>query len=162
MNKTVSFIILFAPLIASGKPVVTISCDGLKGTVRDYGVPATERMKAASEHKAVPQDRLSAPYNDGWSEKVTFIVDSSRASLTMLWTNPTEPAREIPVLAFSPQVITAMEHHTGFNGAADLYSFYPKLGVVFFSRHYLDPGGADATQSSFFGKCQFTWSGLPP
>ena len=74
---------------------------------------------------------------------------------------PIEPARQIAVVAYSPLVITALDAHPGPHGVVALYSFYPKLGVVFIAQHYLDVQAADAAQSAFFAKCAFSWSGEP-
>jgi hypothetical protein len=56
------------------------------------------------------------------------------------------PPREVPVLSYSPLVITAMDAHPGRNGAVPLYSFHPQLGVMFVAQHYLVPNATAATQ----------------
>jgi hypothetical protein len=106
-------------------------------------------------------------------------VDSSRTTLTLIWAETAgekafrdlskqlghdwepDPAREIPLISYSREVITAIDAHPGLNGAVAVYSFYPRLGVVFESMDYLDISGTDAVQSAFFAKCEFSWSGNP-
>lgn len=136
-------------------------------------------MDAASEHRPRPANHLSVAISDGFNSKPTFVVDSSRKKLTLVWADTAgeaatrefakehgtemkpEPARDVPVIAYSPIVITAMDAHPGKNGAVALYSLYPKLGVMFVAQHYLDINAADAVQSAFVAKCEFAWSGPP-
>jgi hypothetical protein len=179
MRYVLIAVVLLAPLGCFAEPLVTITCGPPKGLTQRYGVTASEAMKAASDHKPRPLDHLAAPINDDFNARPTFIVDSSRKKLTLIWaetageaamrefakehgtvTEP-DPAREVPVIAYSPIVITAMDAHPGKNGAVMLYSFYPKLGVLFVAQHYLDIEAAYAAQSAFFAKCQFSWSGNP-
>jgi hypothetical protein len=72
-----------------------------------------------------------------------------------VWADGKDPAREIPLIGYTENVITAAETHTGLNGSSDLYSFFPKLGVVFLSRHFLNIDGAIADQSALHACCSF-------
>jgi hypothetical protein len=177
-NISPALILALVPLACSADPLVTITCAQPKGLSQYYGIAARDREKAASEHKQ-PENHLSEPDKDGFNAKPTFIVDSNRKKLTLLWAESAgetalrqwsknlgtqwdpDPARDLAVIAYSPLVITAMDAHPGPNGSVDLYSFYPKLGIVYMARHYLDIMGAEATQSAFSAKCEFTWSGKP-
>ncbi len=179
MRTVLVGVALLAPLVCSAEPLITINCEAPKGVSQDYGVPGAERVRAATEHKPQPADHFTGPYQDGFTAKPTFIVDSSRKKLTLLWAESAgekalcelskqlghkwepDPAREVRVIAHSPEFITAIDAHAGRNEGAVLYSFYPKLGVVFVAQHYLDINGSDAAQSAFFAKCEFSWSGTP-
>jgi hypothetical protein len=162
MRKVLIAVALLAPLACFAEPLVTITCESLLGQGQKYGVIPAEAMKAASERKSPPANHLTAPIEDGIYGKPTFILDTSRKKLTLVWADPPPgPAREALVMAYSPVVITAVDAHPGPNGATWLYSFYPKLGVVFAAQHYMNIDGSYAAQSALFAKCKFLWSGTP-
>jgi hypothetical protein len=160
--------------VCIAEPLVTIACEAPKGQTENYGA-----ITAATSGKPPPPNKLSVAVPDGFNAKPTFIVDSSRKQLTMIWNDTPaelamrdlaksqgikmqpEPARQLPVIGFSPIVITALDSHPGKNGLVALYSFYPALGVMFVAQHYLDINAADAVQSSFVAKCEYSWSGTP-
>lgn len=159
MRTFLAVVLLVTPLVCSAGPLVTITCEQLRGTTQNYGVTPAEAIKAASDHKPRPSNHLAAPLDDGFSGKPTFVVDSNRQKLTLVW--PPDAARELPVVRYSPLVITALDAHPGRDGVAMLYSFYPKLGIVFVAQHYLDTVGPYASQGAFFAKCEYSWSGEP-
>jgi hypothetical protein len=85
MRNVLAIVLLLAPLVCAAEPLVTIACELPKGLTQDYGVSGSERMKAASERKPPPADHLSGPIKDGFNAKPTFIVDSNRKKLTLIW-----------------------------------------------------------------------------
>lgn len=141
-------------------PLVTIRCDPPKGTSQTFGVTAAEKVQAVGG-KSQPANHLSSAM-DGMNASPIFIVDEDGKRLTLIWSSTAdEAAREIQVLNASPLVITALDSHPGFNGTVSLYSFYPKLGALFVSQHYLDISGGSAQQAAFFAKCDFVWTRKP-
>ncbi len=165
MKKAVSLLtiaLIGGPCVAG--PLVTIRCDPPKGTTQTFGVPMAEKVQAAGG-RSQPENHLSSA-TDGMNASPSFIVDEDGKHLTLIWstaavTQHSDPAREIQVLNASPLVITALDSHPGLNGAVFLYSFYPKLGALFVSQHYLDINGGSAQQASLFAKCDFAWAGKP-
>ena len=169
--------VLLAPLVCTAEPLVTISCDSPKETTQEYGVRMSDRATDTPGHE--PQNHLTAPEQDGYNARPTFVLDSNRKKLTMLWAESAgekemrglskrlghdwkpDPAREIRVIDVSSDVITALDAHPGRNGIVALYSLYPKLGVLFLSQHYTYADGRNASQQAFFAKCEFSWSGKP-
>lgn len=156
MRNALAVVGLLAAMPCFAEPLVTIACEAPKGQTQNYGV-----AMAPTQTKPNTPNHLSVAIPDGFNARPTFVVDSSRKKLTLLWSDPKETAREVPVIAYSPLVITAMDAHPGKNGAVLLYSFYPQLGVMFVAQHYLDINAADAVQSAFVAKCEFRWSGTP-
>jgi hypothetical protein len=167
--------LIVGPCVAG--PLVTIRCDPPKGRSQFFGVTAAEKVQAAGG-KSQPANHLSSVM-DGMNASPTFIVDEDSKRLTLIWATTAgeaaltklaqeygqtwhpDPAREIQVLNASPLVITALDSHPGLNGAVFLYSFYPKLGALFVSQHYLDINGGSALQAAFFAKCDFAWTRKP-
>jgi hypothetical protein len=90
-----------------------------------------------------------------------FILDSSRTKLTMAWLDRDATAVDLPVVGYSPDVVTATEYRLLYFKGSTMYSFYPKLGVMFMSVQYLEVDGQLARQSAMFAKCEFSWSGKP-
>jgi len=164
---------------AFADPLVTIQCEMPKGVGRYYGVPESERLKAAADHKPPPTGQLSAVYQDGYSQRAMFIVESSRTQLTRIWLeNDTDRNRReqqktlglsatpglavsIPVVSYTPESITAMEYGTDYFRGASVYSFFPKLGMMFLSQQLLDADGLVARQLALVAKCEFAWSRQP-
>jgi hypothetical protein len=168
--------VVAAPAMAA--PLATITCEAPKGVSSYYGVLEIERAMAAGAHKAAPTNHLGGPEKDGYSMRLTFLLDSSRKRLTRIWVEtdadrkqreggakalgvavPDPPAAiDLPVLAYSPDAITAAL--TDSNGSI-LYSLYPKLGMMFMSAQLLEVDGQLARQNAMFAKCEFAWSGKP-
>lgn len=102
----ISALLMFDPLSSLASPMLMITCEPPAGTSQGYGVSATEQMQAAAdEHKAHPANHLSDSRPDSYDNKTkpTFIGDSSRAKLTLLWN--AAPATELPII----EMIIAME-----------------------------------------------------
>jgi len=84
MRDILAGVFLFTPLLCFGVPLVTITCESPKGLTQDYGVTGAQRMQAAGDHKPQPAAHFSGPYEDGFTGRPTFIVDSDRKMLTLL------------------------------------------------------------------------------
>lgn len=156
--------------VCSGAPLVTILYEPMTGTSRTYGVASPDHAQSAN-----PTARhLSSPEADSLDGLTLFIVDSAGHSLTLVYGQPNAAGRAgleemakrpqppqgrvIPVLSISREVITVVDGHTGRNGSTLVYSFYPQLGALFMTQHYLDAQGENARQASMFAKCEFKWS----
>jgi len=154
-----SFLMLFAPALCLADPLVTVTCDPPKGVSQHYGVTDEDRMKTAH---GVPAPHLLPSEPDGYGHKPIFIIDSDKKKLTTLWADlPDEKAREVPIIRYSPLQITAIDAHPGPNGTIIVYTLYPKLGILLWTMQYTPPLTDGASQSIFFSKCEFAWSGTP-
>src|SRR5579864_9374435 len=58
-----------------------------------------------------------------------------------------------------PEVITAAESIS--LSETTVYSSYPKLRMMFEMATSYDATGPSATQTTFFAKCEYSWSGKP-
>jgi hypothetical protein len=136
MRDILGSIVLLAPLVCFADPQIAITCDTLKGTGQRY-----------SDHR-------SEQYADHLAGKPNFAVNGTTLTITS-GDSSTGPAREIPLIAKSPVLITALDAHPGKNGVVVLYSFYPQLGIVFVAQHYVIATGEEASRSMLSAKCEF-------
>jgi len=179
-SSTLVVLVCMAASPAMPAPLATITCEAPKGTSSYYGVLGSERVKAAGTHVAPPLNHLGGPEKDGYSQRLTFLLDSSRKKLTRIWVESdadrkqredakalgvavSDPptAVDLPVVAYSTDVITAAESGLTYLKGSSMYSFYPKLGVMFMSVQFLEVDGQLARQSAMFARCDFSWSGKP-
>jgi hypothetical protein len=148
--------------VCLASPILTAQCDSPRGVRQEYGISASELM-ASAPARPLPKPHFSGPTPDGFNAKPVFVIDPNRNTLSLSWVSNRGPnispesPREIPVAYYSSEVIVAIDSHPGRNGSVSVYSFYPKLGVLFESMEYLDIQGTDASQSAFFAKCEFSW-----
>ena len=168
-------VILSGP--AQAAPLVTISCERPKGYRTEYGASASERVQARIAKVPEPAPRYKEPESDGYTMAPTFVVERSERKVTIIWSEAPEdvsarneakapnlpyccdppPAAEARIESISDNQITAVQL-TEPNGI-NLYSFYPKLGMVFVASQGHEPSGKNADQLSLFAKCEFAWSG---
>jgi hypothetical protein len=64
------------------EPLVTISCDQPMGSSIAYGAPSSDRTNARSEPTS---PTLAGPIKDGFTGKPTFVIDSNRKKITIIW-----------------------------------------------------------------------------
>jgi hypothetical protein len=87
--------------------LVTISCDQPKGSSIAYGVSVAERLKAAQDKNPEPTNpTLSGPTKDGFEARPTFIVDSNRKKITIVW-NELEEDTKLRREAIGPSTVGA-------------------------------------------------------
>ena len=150
--------LLCTPLTCFAESLVTIACGPAKGSTQYYGV--LDPNEGASEGQSRPLDHLYGPEPDVYNATRTFVVDSGGKKLRLISEeSAVQPrkvvnAREIPVINYSRLVITALDSGREANDVAVLYSFYPKLGFMFETEHYLET--TYAGQTALFAKCEFS------
>jgi hypothetical protein len=177
MRRVLSGVLLLSPLVCVGGPLLTITCEPVKGVGQDYGPTAWERAVAKADNKPRPPTKFSGAHDAAVEASETYILDSSRAKITRLYhdTEETKKAREdaktlnlppippprayeVEVVRYSPEFITAVERGQDY---ITVFSFYPALGMMFESGQTYDLTGPSASQSAFFAKCEYSWSGKP-
>src|SRR5690349_20324607 len=151
--------IFLSPVLSLAEPIVTISCEAPKGFRMEYGASARERVQAENDHRPEPKPHLKGPMKDAYTSIRTFIVDSGRKRLTIVWSEsaadaehrqrskelnvpyccPPPPATDAEIVLFTPDHIAAFQvtSPTGVN----LYSFFPKLGTAFVTSQGHEPSG---------------------
>ena len=170
-------IILLAPSISLAAPLVTISCDTPKGSRMEYGVSSPERVQAEIGKNPAPKPHLKGPMADGYLTRPTFIVDSTKKKLTVIWSESEAdlkqkeeskklgvpyccsppPATDAEVAIFTPDQISALQ--ITVPNDVTVYSFFPKLGTAFITSQGIDAWKKNADVLSFFATCEFSWSG---
>lgn len=158
------------------EPLVTISCDTPKGSRMEYGESSFDRVQSAIDKKPVPKPRLIGPNADGYDERPTFTIDSTKKKLLVTWAESADelerrkqakevgvpyccspnPTSEAKIVIFVSDHISALEATPPF--AITMYSFFPKLGTVFITTQGLDVFRKNSIQQSFFAACNFSWS----
>lgn len=172
----VFLLVCLAPSLSFAAPLVTILCDIPKGSQTEYGVSSFERVQAKMDNKPLPKSHLKGPKVSGYEEKPTFIVDSGKKELAVIWSeSATElnqkkkakelgmpyccspnPISEAKIVTFTPDHISAIEITQP--QAVTMYSFFPKLGTAFITSQGIDVFGMNASQGSFFSTCEFSWN----
>jgi hypothetical protein len=156
-------------------PLVTITCNEPRGTSMEYGTSVQERVHAETNKKPEPKPQLRGPTINSLVMKPTFVVDSGKKKLTVIWSEsvsdielrrklksanlPTlslPPSTEADIVLFGSNQISALEV-TPPNVVA-VYSFFPKLGVAFITTQAHQLSGKDTQQISTFSDCIFSWS----
>jgi hypothetical protein len=176
MNHFGIFIIasLFSTLCLA-EPLVTISCHEPNGFSMSYGSSAQERVQAERHKKPEPKPHFTGPTKDGYLMNPTFIVDSSKKKLTVIWAESASdvelrkkskelnlpppsappPAVDADIIMFMPDQISALQ--VAPPNAVTMYSFFPKLGTAFFSTQASELNGKNTKQMSVFSACEFSW-----
>ena len=170
MRSVLYITMLCAPLTCAADPLLTITCEPVKGVARSYGPTLRERWESAG--KPLPPPHLSEPRQVELPDyHATFVIDTSRKKLTRIWVESKEnlkrlkevgatpaPAREIQISSYRPDFILATQDEPL---ETTVYSFYPKLRMMFEMATSYDATGPTATQTTFFAKCEYAWSGKP-
>jgi hypothetical protein len=158
------FLFLGISVSSAADPLLTIACEKPKGTRIEYGISPIDRMKAAMDNQSQPTNNVFKQGNDAYVFKPTIIINDTKELATIVWSTddikadgPPPPSTEMPIIAFSDDQITAAEIWVW---GATTYSFFPKLGVTFFSEQHPSLGLQSAIQTAFFAHCDFTWSNL--
>lgn len=166
------------PLLSLAEPLVTISCHEPKGSRMEYGVSAREHVQAEKDKKPEPRPHLKGPTEDGYVENPTFIIDSDKKKLTVVWAESAPdaelrkkakelgvpyccsppPAADANIVMFTSDQISALQVNPP--NAVTAYSFFPKLGTAFFTTQEHELSGKNSTQMSVFSACEFSWNGL--
>jgi hypothetical protein len=169
MRKVIPLsLVLACGAATAATSLLTVQCEAPKGVREKYG------LGMAMDRKPNSQPTLQGPSPDGYQEKLTFLVDSTKKKLTVLWAEadvdrkdreeakkhglPTLPpphAEQFDIVSESPDVIVSISFSTYLYGTVT-YSLYPKLGAMFMSYQYLETDGKNAVQSLFFAKCEFS------
>jgi len=146
---------LSSTLIA--EPLVTISCDKPEGSSMTYGISLTARVDAASKEQPEPTNpTLRGPTSNGYMGKPTFVIDSNRKTITIVWNEMSPPvlASDGVVVQFLPEQISAIQVNPW---SITTFSFFPKMGTAFIGQQSMDLGFHNAMQLSTFARCEFSW-----
>lgn len=176
MNKSsLTLLACIFPLLSSADPVVTISCDIPKGTSMEYGESSSARVQSAMDKKPVPKPSLIVAKGDGYEERPTFTVNSTKKRLFVTWAESEDELKQrqqakkvgIPhccspnpksaaeIVMFTPDNISAIEITPPY--VVTVYSFFPKLGTMFVSDQGTDVFGKNSSQHAFFATCTYSW-----
>ena len=159
---------------AKAEPLVTISCDKPKGFNIAYGTTLSERAQAREKNQPEPPPRLRGPTEDGHAGTPTFVIDSNKQKMTVIWAElpedvelrkrakelnlppiPPPPATDATVVLFFTEQISAIEVEPW---SIMTYSFFPTLGKAFIGQQVMQPGSKEITQFATFTHCEFSWS----
>ncbi|MBP5057593.1 hypothetical protein [Pseudomonas chlororaphis] len=138
---------------SQSKPFLTIICDAPVGARVEVGGPALKQSGKMFNFSADSFTGINP----------TFIVDDTDlGTLTYLFGDTKSatdqglkqrPARYAHVVTLTYEMISAIET-TG--SAIATFSFYPEIGIGFFTFHEAKPiSGADAKAATFIAKCSF-------
>ncbi|MBI1174787.1 MAG: hypothetical protein GC139_05920 [Sideroxydans sp.] len=177
MNQFRAFLLAcLVPSFVVAEPLLTISCDTPKGSRMAYGVSIPERVEAEINKKPVPKAHLKGPIADGYLARPTFVVDSAKKKLTVVWSESASdleqkkkskelgvpyccsppPATSAEIIMFTPEQISALQVTAPYT--ATVYSFFPKLGTAFITTQGTDLGMNNSEQMSLFSTCEFSWN----
>ena len=166
--------LIYNASIVNAEPLVTISCEEPSGFNIAYGTTITERVAAEQKRQPEPPPTLRGPTEDGYSRKPTFVIDSDRKKVTVMWAEsphdveerklrkelnltpiPPAPATEATIVYFLPHQISAIEA-----GPYSImtYSFFPTFGTVFIGEQFFDVAQTNTRQIATFAHCQFSWT----
>jgi hypothetical protein len=159
---------------AAAEPLVTISCEKPNGINISYGASLQERVEAKEKNQPEPPPTLKEPTKDGYAALPTFIVDSNKKKMTVIWSElredaearkvlkdlslpmiPPPPATDATVVLFTDDQISAIETDLW---SIMTYSFFPKLGTAFIGQQAMQPVTKGATELATFAQCQFSWT----
>jgi hypothetical protein len=169
------FFSLLHPSISVAEPLVTISCDKPDGFNMTYGVSFGERVEASKNNLPEPtKPSLKGPNKDGYLGKPTFIIDTNRKDMTVVWSElpddvklrqqakelglpqmPPPPAANATVVLFFDEQISAVLVEPW---SIMTFSFFPKLGTAFIGQQYSVAGLNRTAQMSVFAHCEFSWT----
>ena len=170
----VLLVICLALPTARAEPLVTISCDKPNGFNIAYGTTLRERFEARQKNQAQPPPALIGPSMDGYSGKPTFVIDSNKTNMTVIWAElwedvqlreqaknlnipqlPPPPATDATDVLFFIEQISAVKAEPW---SIMTYSFFPTLGTAFIGQQAMRPGSKDTTQLATFARCEFSWT----
>jgi len=159
---------------AEAEPLVTISCDKPTGFNIRYGTTLKERVEAGGNKQSEPPPKLRGPVEDGYLGRPTFIIDSNRRDMTVVWAElpeevelrkrakelnlpqiPPPPATDATVILFFKEHISAIEVEPW---SIMTYSFFPTLGTAFIGQQAMQPGSKSTIQLATFAHCEFSWT----
>jgi hypothetical protein len=160
--------------IADGEPMLTISCDKPTGFNIAYGTSFKERLEASEKKQPEPPPALTGPNEDGYLGKPTFIIDSNRKKMTVIWAElpedvelrkqakqfnmpmmPPPPAADGAVVLFFQEQISAVQVEPW---SIMTYSFFPTIGTAFIGQQWMQPGSKSTRQLATFARCEFSWT----
>jgi hypothetical protein len=164
------------PSYSLAEPLVTMSCSEPKGFRTEYGTSVREVVQAQKEQKPEPKPHLKGPAKDGYAMNPTFLVDSGKRKLTIIWSESAadakarEEARELgmpyrfppvvvseaEIILFSPDQIAALRLRPP--DGADLYTFFSKLGTAFLTSQGFNFRNKNTEQFSVFTTCEYSWT----
>jgi len=145
-------------LRAAAEPTLTITCEDPQGLRYDYGPPP------GSWYSDEVNPRLQKS-DDGFTDvKPLFVLDSRDTSLlTVIFGSTQLVPRYAPTRAREARLVQSTADYLVAIEVGEesiwVHTFYPKLGVAFFSRNILQhprPHLGNAVAALYFAKCTFT------
>src|SRR5262245_42166766 len=80
---------------AAAEPLVTISCEKPDGINISYGgASLQESVEAREKNQPEPPPTLKEPTKDGYAALPTFIIDSNKKKMTVIWSELREVRRQ--------------------------------------------------------------------
>jgi hypothetical protein len=172
---SITAIVLLTSPMAKAEPLVTISCDKPNGFRIEYGTSPEERIEASQKNQPSPPPTLRGPNKDSYLGTPTFIIDSNKTKMTVVWSelpedlesrkrakeldlpwlSPTPPAAEASVVMFFPDQISAVQVEAFL---IMTYSFFPKLRTAFIGEQNIDSVYKNTTEIATFAHCEFSWT----
>jgi hypothetical protein len=159
---------------AGAEPLVTISCDKPDGFNIGYGTTLIKRFEASQKKQLEPPPALSGPNKDGIAATPTFVIDSNKEKMTVVWAElpkdaelrkrakemnipqlPPPSASDATVVLFSRDQISAIEAEPW---SITTYSFFPTLGTAFIGQQAMQAGSKNTMQLATFAHCEFSWT----
>jgi len=161
---------------ADAGSLVTISCDKPSGFSMEYGISPFDSLRARMNNEPEPtKPTLKGPKEDSLSIKPTFVIDSNKKKITIIWSElaedaasrkkakeeagfpqiPSAPAADGVIVQFLREKISAIQTEPW---STMMYSFFPTIGTAFISVQYVVVGTKDTIQMAYFAHCDFSWS----
>jgi len=138
-----------------------------------YGVPFIDRANANLKGQPEPTSPTLRVGKDGFAGKPTFVIDSNRKRITIVWNELEEdiklreqakklglpqvtpsPASDGVIVQFLPEQISAIQVDVW---SIMTFSLFPKMGTAFISQQSLH-GLKNSVQISTFARCEYSWS----
>jgi hypothetical protein len=104
----------------------------------------------------LPPRKLTGPNEDGYGGKPTFVIDSNRRKMTVIWAElpedaelrkrakelnlpqiPPPPASDATIVLFLTEQISAIQVEPGL---IMTYSFFPTIGTAFIGEQFIHLG----------------------
>ena len=159
---------------ADAEPLVTISCEKPNGISIKYGTSLLEHLEDSKNNQPEPPPSLKEPTKDGYLATPTFVIDSNRKEMIVIWaelpedavlrkkskelnllTIPPPPATDATVVLFTDDQISAIEVDPW---SIMTYSFFPMLGTAFIGQQAAELGTKNTAELATFAHCQFSWA----
>lgn len=172
--RAVTLAFIGAATEANAEPLVTVSCEKPTGFSITYGVALTDQADAAAKPQPEPAPTLKGPITDGYLTRPTFVIDSDRKKLTVLWAEPPEetefrkllpqlnlpqlpppPGTDATIVSFFKEQISAIDARPW---SIMTYSFFPTVGKAFIGQQFIDLGSKNIRQLATVTNCEFSWS----